>query len=168
MKQSPKCFKYFSPIEMLDIQMHVQLIEHQHRMKGTESSTSAGLSSFTPIVQKVDKAKPAPARTQPAAQPSRPKQLTSRDLWNFNEFDEDLDARLGALVGDDVEEEELEQKEDDSQFDFDDEGDDSEVYFSDDNEYEMMYSSPDKWNSPKDILQLNSGADHFFTDELRE
>lgn len=48
-------------------------------------------------------------------------------------------------------------------------GDDgSEIYFSDEDEYEMVYSHPEQWNSPKDILQLSTGQDHFFTDELKE
>lgn len=92
---------------------------------------------------------------------------SNQDLWNFNENDEenDSDARLRDLLRDAGDEQKIDEETFLSEFDDDD--DDSEIYFSDEDEYEMVYSNPEKWNSPKDILQLNSAYDHF-TDELRE
>ena len=119
---------------------------------------------------------PKPSGGKPKPLPLHQLSSSSKDLWNFadtDDFDDmaaNLDARLGALVGgDDNNEEQAKIDEEAFLADFaDDDDDDSEIYFSDEDEYEMLYSHPDRWQSPKDILQLNSGMDHFFTDELRE
>lgn len=114
----------------------------------------------------------APKEPFEHTQSSTPRRLSNtssnQDLWNFNENDEDINSgtRLKDLLRDAGDEQKIDEETFLSEYDDDD--DDSEIYLSDEDEYEMVYSNPEKWNSPKDILQLNTAHDNFFTDELRE
>lgn len=88
------------------------------------------------------------------------------DLWNFSEFEDA--SEVNACQADFLNEEDGGSQIDPETLSDVDDDDGSEIYFSDEDEYEMVYSHPEQWNSPKDILQLSTGQDHFFTDELKE
>ncbi|KAI2811740.1 CCR4-NOT transcription complex subunit 1 [Blomia tropicalis] len=143
----------------INLDHHLRLINTKRINSGVNELIE--VSKFSSIIKSI--LQPNKNKLEkPIHKPSKKtKQLSSRDLWNFNEFDNDEHSNLDDFAGGDVDREEDEHA-------FDDEGDDSDIYFSDDEEHEIMYSNPHIWNSPKDILQLNSSFDHFFSDEFRE